>query len=318
MRKKSVGKSFRKINLASTDDFGPKNDKIRLWVINNGGTFSTELNDAVTHLVCSKKAWKSYPDIVRDARRQHVKVISLDWLEDSLLSSSRRPKPEKEYEWETIKRRQHEKEQAIQIKKDNAIKEAIAKFDEHCIDFEAQMQTSGYHPYTDADGFCYSIILVRTFLLENRLEKLTLKLFESDAIPHTYACYVKYTRKGASGREVLAIPGSSWEVAFDAFRKFFKTKTRKDWNDRLDGKPVPISSDGNADDPFRYEPPQGRHEPRGLVEGKTRLERANEIKPDGDDSVTMIVPTIEISDDDDVGEKSHMDPHACTPPGTSW
>jgi hypothetical protein len=35
---------------------------------------------------------------VRDARRQHIKVVSLDWLEDSLLSSSRRPKPEKEYE----------------------------------------------------------------------------------------------------------------------------------------------------------------------------------------------------------------------------
>lgn len=239
----------------------------------------------------------------------------------------------------------------------------------------------GYHPYTDADGFCYSIILVRTFLLENRLEKLTLKvrhpstprtnwpatslypcplpmylfpvsaglslhpvirypdcfpsnpplkvpiarpwaqvlqLFESDAIPHTYACYVKYTRKGASGREVLAIPGSSWEVAFDAFRKFFKTKTRKEWNDRLDGKPVPISSDGNADDPFWYEPPQGRHEPRGLVEGKTRLERANEMKADGDDGVTMIVPTIEISDDGDIGDESHMGLHACTPPRTGW
>ncbi len=63
MRKKSVGKSFRKINLATTDDFGQKNDKIRLWVINNGGTFSKELNDGVTHLVCSKQAWKAYQDI---------------------------------------------------------------------------------------------------------------------------------------------------------------------------------------------------------------------------------------------------------------
>jgi twin BRCT domain len=63
MRKKSVGKSFRKINLAHTDDFGPKNDKIRLWVINNGGTFSKELNDGVTHLVCSRKAWKGYHNV---------------------------------------------------------------------------------------------------------------------------------------------------------------------------------------------------------------------------------------------------------------
>ena len=145
-----------------------------------------------------------------------------------------------------------------------------------------------------------------------------LQLFESDAIPHTYACYVKYTRKGASGREILTVPGSTWETAFDAFRKFFKTKTRKDWNDRLDGKPVPISNDGSADDPFRYEPPQGRHEPRGLVERKTRLERAKEIGSNGEYDVTMIVPTIEISDDDDVGEENHMKLQACTPPGTGW
>lgn len=133
MAKKPIGKSFRRINLAHTDDFGQKNDKIRLWVLNNGGTFSKELNDAVTHLVCSKKAWKEYPDIgnvlcpppvdlqslifcaqsrigimyklaltpslpVRAARRQRIKIVSLDWLEDSLLSPSRRPKPEKEYE----------------------------------------------------------------------------------------------------------------------------------------------------------------------------------------------------------------------------
>jgi len=144
-----------------------------------------------------------------------------------------------------------------------------------------------------------------------------LQLFESDAMPHTYACYVKYTRKGASGREILAIPGSSWELAFDAFRKFFKTKTKKEWSERLDGKPARISNDGNADEPFRYEPPQGRHEPRGLVEQKTRLERANEARLGEDDSVTMIVPTIEISDDDDV-DGSLLKVQASTPPGMKW
>lgn len=54
------GNSFRHINLAHTDDFGAKNDKIRSWVVNNGGKFSHHLNDEVTHLICSKKAWKEY------------------------------------------------------------------------------------------------------------------------------------------------------------------------------------------------------------------------------------------------------------------
>lgn len=143
-----------------------------------------------------------------------------------------------------------------------------------------------------------------------------LQLFESDAIPHAYACYVKYTRKGASGREILAIPGSSWDLAFDAFRKFFKTKTRKDWNDRLDGNPAPSSSDGNLDDPFRYEPPSSAHEPKGLVEQKTRSERAKQDLADRAGSVTMIVPTIEISDDE--GERCHLNVQACTPEGVGW
>jgi WGR domain len=241
------------------------------------------------------------------------------------------------------------------------------------------VSAAGYHPYTDPDGFCYSVLLVRTFLLENRLEKLTLKvryplqtsgrwplisshpcplpiymfpasaglsshpvvryqdrfpstprlrvpvprpwaqclqLFESDVIPHAYACYVKYSRKGRSGLETLAIPGSSWEVAFDSFRKFFKTKTRKDWKDRLDGKPAPIGNDGNSDDPFRYEPPKAAHEPKGLVEQKTRLERTKESQSGGNDSVTMMVTTVEISDDDDEG--IHRKVQACTPPGMGW
>ena len=97
MRKKSVGKSFRKINLASTDDFGPKNDKIRLWVINNGGTFSMELNDAVTHLVCSKKAWKSYPDIGKQplSEQSYELVQSIQFyvaVADTQIISARRSK----------------------------------------------------------------------------------------------------------------------------------------------------------------------------------------------------------------------------------
>lgn len=149
-----------------------------------------------------------------------------------------------------------------------------------------------------------------------------LQLFESDAIPHTYACYVRYSRRGVSGREILAVPGSTWELAFDVFRKFFKTKTKKDWNDRLDGKAAPISSDGNADDPFRYEPPRDPREPKGLVEQKTRLERAKESENQAgrDGSVTMIVPTIEISDNDDNSgyEQTHLKVQASTPDGLEW
>jgi WGR domain len=267
---------------------------------------------------------------------------------------------------------------------------SVTRLEKQLGDFEAVMHTSkshhafnyttvhdcsynnvaGYHPYSDPDGFVYSVLLVRTFLLENRLEKFTLKvrspsqlgsesawtgcypcpppiytfppsaplsmypvvqyhdcnltnprprvpiprpwaqclqLFESDALPATYACYVKYSRKGKSGRETLAFPGSTWDSAFAAFRKFFKTKTRKDWNDRLDGKSPPITN-GNDEEPFHYEPPTSVREPKGLVMKKTRWERVKEASTGGDDSFTMVIPTIEISDDEEEGQ---VDVKAC-------
>ena len=84
--------------------------------------------------------WLKFRLLVRDARRQRIKIVSLDWLEDSLLSSTRRPKGEKAYEvglhrvmsqrnaestqWETISNRQREQQNVAQVNKDNAIKEA--------------------------------------------------------------------------------------------------------------------------------------------------------------------------------------------------
>lgn len=56
-----MGRTFTRINLASTGDFPPnKNDKIKGWVEHNGGTFSKEIDATVTHLVASPRAWKNY------------------------------------------------------------------------------------------------------------------------------------------------------------------------------------------------------------------------------------------------------------------
>lgn len=54
---------FKKINLASTEDHPRHNDKIRGWIVNNGGTYTgSSLSSDTTHLLCSDAAWdKSYP-----------------------------------------------------------------------------------------------------------------------------------------------------------------------------------------------------------------------------------------------------------------
>lgn len=53
--------TFSSLVVASTNDFpGTQNESIKRWVEANGGVFLKEIHDNVTHLICSKKAWKQY------------------------------------------------------------------------------------------------------------------------------------------------------------------------------------------------------------------------------------------------------------------
>ena len=85
-----------------------------------------------------------------------------------------------------------------------------------------------------------------------------LQLYESHATPKLYACFEKYSKPGAnSTASVLAPIGSSFEVAFDHFKKFFKLKTGKDWDDRLPNTAPPKGA-------FIYVPPK-EGQPRGVI-----------------------------------------------------
>lgn len=77
-----------------------------------------------------------------------------------------------------------------------------------------------------------------------------LQLYESNATPKLYACFEKYSKPGTDpATNMLAPVGSSFDVAFDHFKKFFKLKTGKTWEDRLQ-KAVP------SKDAFIFVPPK--------------------------------------------------------------
>lgn len=141
-------------------------------------------------------------------------------------------------------------------------------------------------------------------------------------MPRNYACYVKYSRRGVSGREILALPGSSWELAFDAFRKFFKTKTRKDWNDSLDGKAAQCRNTGSSDGPFIYKPPSGTHESRGLMESKTKTtteaERTKEDGASGEEEATVTIDSPAIKPGEHEDREARVKDRADTPEGMVW
>lgn len=119
-----MGKSFEKLHICAVGQL-EDGDKIPRWVRANGGEFHRDVDERCTHLIATQNAYKSnveagktmtsllflrwidtninYTFIVKKARELGtVKIVSFDWLEDSLLQKSRQPKPETPYLLETL------------------------------------------------------------------------------------------------------------------------------------------------------------------------------------------------------------------------
>ena len=119
-----MGKPIFKDKVISVSgDFGGNRrpDQLRGWITQAGGEYKTTLVSSTTHLVVSEANWKKQGNAVQEAlARKEVKVVTYDWLEDSLLSG--RKKSEGQYQWDKIhkdvikKRKQKEKLEAKQKK----------------------------------------------------------------------------------------------------------------------------------------------------------------------------------------------------------
>lgn len=102
---------LKRFAIAITGDFGETrtHDKMRQWIEANGGTFAPKISAEVTHLVCSKEHYKKSVTMgtyaywfrklithtcalpVQQARAiKSLKVVTFDWLEDSLMKGSRK------------------------------------------------------------------------------------------------------------------------------------------------------------------------------------------------------------------------------------
>ncbi|MCJ1367968.1 hypothetical protein MMC16_007106 [Acarospora aff. strigata] len=234
---------FKRFTIALTGDFGQgrSHEKMRDWVEANGGTFSKQVNSNVTHLVCSLKDWKKAPNIVKEALKiKKLKIVTFDWFEDSLMQQS--PKREGPYLLKRVGRKAQKEKARKKVQVKRAVKSASRAFEKGCQTFNDEIHSQGYHIYRDETDFEYEVVLARADLATNKNERYTLKasslvsLYESHTPPHLYSTYVKYssasTRKSAS--DIRAPVGSTFEIAFGAFTSFFRAKTGRTWDHRLD------------------------------------------------------------------------------------
>ncbi|TKA75357.1 hypothetical protein B0A49_03328 [Cryomyces minteri] len=96
---------LKKDKIAISGDFGSArtSDAIKRWIELNGGTYTTSVTSDTTHLICSKAHWGKQVAAVKKAlSHKDIKVVSYDWLEDTLHSRSH--KRETAYLWKVLDR----------------------------------------------------------------------------------------------------------------------------------------------------------------------------------------------------------------------
>ncbi|KAI6842780.1 hypothetical protein KC340_g7355 [Hortaea werneckii] len=93
-----------------------------------------------------------------------------------------------------------------------------------------------YHVYMDATGFKFDVCITKVDTKHNRNERyaLTLKIYESNIIPHNYAVNAHFAGTGRlPSNNVLLAKGSNYGTAMRMFKKLFREKTHVEWDDRI-------------------------------------------------------------------------------------
>ncbi|KAL9059899.1 MAG: hypothetical protein Q9162_000969 [Coniocarpon cinnabarinum] len=237
-----------------TGDFGAKRTAadLKRWIESNGGQFCTGVSAHVTHLVCSKAAWKAQNPVVKAALKfARINIVSYDWLEDSLLEG--RKQPEAPYLWTNLEKKRAEKN--AKIKEDNQkyidAKQPVKSFVKGCSLASEDLHSDNYHIYQDDTTFAYHITLTRPDAQGINLDKIVLRLYETNTRrPAQYAVVAIYDKHEPTTRKpdtrVLVPIGCPFHTAFAAFRKFFQKVTGVEWDFRCWNNTIPVSMGAKA------------------------------------------------------------------------
>ncbi|KAF2502311.1 hypothetical protein BU16DRAFT_554377 [Lophium mytilinum] len=93
-----------------------------------------------------------------------------------------------------------------------------------------------YHFHRDRTNFIYDIVLARIDLATNTNSRYLLRLYETNTLPHAYCTVLRYitpNMPAGPAKQYVAPMGSSFEVAFRAWRSVFQQKTLLAWEERL-------------------------------------------------------------------------------------
>ncbi|KAE8452538.1 hypothetical protein EG329_000441 [Mollisiaceae sp. DMI_Dod_QoI] len=215
-------------------DLGP--DDIAKYVIAHGGTYERQVTESTTHLICSIEEYKKKHPQVQAAwklGKRKCNIVVFDWLLDCTVNKHKSCRAAAGYTLDrTIKRIRKGKTDHAEYRR---------KFEEGVKESKDLCDNRLYHIYYDHTGFEYKVMLTRINLGSHSdkpmVEKYTLYLFESHALPRLYMFGAKLSRTHRPTsyyrEECHAM---EFRDAFKHFQKWFKVKTGVDWDLRLEMK----------------------------------------------------------------------------------
>ncbi|KAF2432708.1 hypothetical protein EJ08DRAFT_695107 [Tothia fuscella] len=124
---------LKKDAIAIIGDFGQSRsaENMKRWIEANGGRYATKIEEGVTHLICTKEAWAKHTASVEKAKKiKGLKIVTYDWLEDSLNAKSHRR--EKEYLLTTVEKADKKLKQERKKKERSALKKDVREFNTGC------------------------------------------------------------------------------------------------------------------------------------------------------------------------------------------
>ncbi|KAL1908881.1 hypothetical protein Sste5344_005238 [Sporothrix stenoceras] len=161
-RTKQKTRILRGITVAIAGSLGPgwSDADVARWMAYNGGKFVASLSSSnangVTHLLCSRdeyaKPKRQQCGALKVALQKNVRIVTKDWLEDSLHRRRRRPK--RPYLLKPILKEEQQSPEVLRQK-------ALALRERGRREGESFIDSSLYRLYRDCTGFAYRVTLRR-------------------------------------------------------------------------------------------------------------------------------------------------------------
>lgn len=230
-RTKPKTRILRGITVAIAGSLGAgwSDTDVARWMAYNGGRFvaaiSKENETDVTHLLCSRDEYvkpkkQQCAPLKVALQLKGVRIVTKDWLEDSL--HRRRRRPERPYLLKTVLREEQQSPEARQ-------RRLMAQRERGRREGETFVDSSLYRLYRDCTGFAYRVTLRRDNPAADIFgERYVLHLFQSLAQPPLYWFAARHYKSRTHTQPRSFRPSETCQLfgkAWDEFTTFFRKKT---------------------------------------------------------------------------------------------